>query len=374
MLSLLIMRKDVAIVLLSLAVLGAGLFFYAVSGPGNVNTDDVISIQHPAPSVGNVFIAQKNIPPKPIPDPGQVKAIHLSYGTYNSSRFSDILAEIENSEVNAIIFEMKNPVGWVALDDDFHVSVLEELLPELNRRGIYTIARMVIFQDPVVVGQNPDFAIKNSATGGPWADYKGVVWADPTNKAVWEYNVDIAKKALDVGFNEINFDYIRFPTDGPLSLVQYSNLDEFGTRENTIVNFAKYAKEELGINSVLSVDVFGITFIGDQKVIGQSIAKLAPYVDVIMPMPYPSHYPDGFIGYANPADHPYEIMHYTMELGMKKLEGHNVIVRSWLQDFDLGAFYNDHEIKEQIRAVEEFDMEGWALWNASNRYTWSAVR
>lgn len=368
------MRKDIAIALLFLTVLGASAFFYAVSSSGNVNKGEVVSIEHPAPNVGNVFIAQKNIPPKPIVDSDNVKAIHLSYGSYNSSKFSDILAEIENSEVNAIIFEIKNADGWVAINDDFHASVLEELLPELNRRGIYTIARLVIFQDPVLVHSNPTLAIKNSATGGPWADYKGVIWADPTNKAVWEYNLDIAKRALDLGFNEINFDYIRFPTDGPLSLVQYSNLSEFETRENMIVNFLKYAREELGSNTVLSIDVFGMTFIGDQQVIGQSIAKMAPYVDVIMPMPYPSHYPDGFIGYANPADHPYEIMHYTMEKGVKKLEGQDVIVRSWLQDFDLGAFYNDHEIKEQIRAVEAFDMEGWALWNASNRYTWSAVR
>lgn len=367
------MRKDVAIALLAFVVLGIGAFFYAVSSSGNVNTESVISIEHPAPSVGSVFISQKSIPPKPIVEPDMVKAVHLSYGTYNSSRFSDILAEIENSEINAIVFEMKNPDGWVALDDDFHVSVLEELLPELNRRGIYTIARMVIFQDPVLVHSNPSLAIRNSATGGPWADYKGVIWADPTNKAVWDYNIGIAKRALDVGFNEINFDYIRFPTDGPLSLVQYSNLQEFGTRENTIVEFLKYAHEELGTNTVLSIDVFGMTFINDQLVIGQSIAKMAPYVDVLMPMPYPSHYPDGFIGYANPADYPYEIISYTMEKGVKKLEGQDVIVRSWLQDFDLGAFYNDHEIKEQIRAVEELDMQSWALWNASNRYTWSAV-
>ncbi|MDX1608085.1 MAG: hypothetical protein R3251_02655, partial [Candidatus Spechtbacterales bacterium] len=137
------MRKDIAILLLVVGIIAVGLFFYGAFGRADINQENIISIEHPAPSVGNVFIPQKNIPPKPIVAPQDVKAIHLSYGAYNSSTFNSILSEIENSQVNAIVFEIKNPDGMVALKDDFHVSVLEKLLPELNRRGIYTIARMV---------------------------------------------------------------------------------------------------------------------------------------------------------------------------------------------------------------------------------------
>ncbi|MDX1608270.1 MAG: putative glycoside hydrolase, partial [Candidatus Spechtbacterales bacterium] len=226
----------------------------------------------------------------------------------------------------------------------------------------------------VLVGLQPDTAIIDARTGAPWADFKGVLWADATNRAAWKYNIEIAKKATNLGFNEINFDYIRFPTDGPTLHARYDNLEEFGSREDTIVEFLKFANEELGENTVISIDVFGMTFIDPQRVIGQNIAKLAPHVDILMPMPYPSHYPDGFRGFANPAEYPYEVMRYTMERGFQKLEGHDVIVRSWLQDFNLGAFYGPEKIQAQIRAVEEFGMEGWALWNASNRYTWSAVR
>ncbi|MEX2145208.1 MAG: putative glycoside hydrolase [Candidatus Spechtbacterales bacterium] len=322
----------------------------------------------------SLYVSQFSAPPVPIPSIDKVKAIHLAYGSYFSETFPRILKEIENSQINAIVFEIKDPYGRVAINSEAHTTLLAELLPQLKRMGVYTIARLVIFQDPALVENNPSFAIKNNTTQGPWTDYKGVAWVDPTRQEVWKYNTEIASRALKLGFNEVNFDYIRFPTDGPLKQAEYADLDKYGTRENTISNFLKFARSELGSNAKISVDVFGMTFIDNQHVIGQTISEMAKYVNVIAPMPYPSHYPDGFIGFSNPAEHPYEVIHYTLQKGEGKLENSNVLIRPWVQDFNLGAVYGEKEINEQIRAINDFEIDAWMLWNASNRYTFDAVR
>lgn len=324
-----------------------------------------------------------------LPKPDKIKAVHLAYDSYLNSPFKEILGEIENSQINAIVFEIKNPTGLVTLNSKRHLEALEELIPKLNEAGIYTIARMVVFQDSYLTEERPDLAIQNSQTGGIWRDYKNVAWSDPTNPAVWQYNLDIMQKAAEAGFNEINLDYIRFPSDGPVRQAVYNNLENSEEKVNVIGNFLKFVRENLRSDVVLSIDVFGMIFISDQAEIGQSISKMAPHVDVIMPMSYPSHYPPNFRGLENPADHPYVVVFRTLEKGFEQLrpprdntststapepQRHEVIVRPWIQDFDLGAVYDDYKIQEQIRAASEFEIYTWALWNASSRYTWSAVR
>lgn len=308
------------------------------------------------------------------PEADQVKAVHLSYAFYNSERYEAVLAEIENSEINSIIFEIKDPLGRVLVFDKKARETLATVIDDLHRRGIYTIARMVLFQDPALVASRPELGIQNYRTGAPWQDYKGIVWADPTSREVWEYNVRVVVLAVSLGFDEINFDYIRFPTDGPLDEATYAHLDDFGTREKAIASFLAFVRDEVGDEIMLSIDVFGMTFINDQGVIGQVLTELAPFVDVIAPMPYPSHYPSGFLGYTEPADFPYEIISYTLARGIVKLAGFEVIIRPWLQDFDLGAVYDEEKIRAQIQATNDAALDTWFLWNASNRYTFSAVR
>ncbi|MDP4010512.1 MAG: putative glycoside hydrolase [Candidatus Spechtbacteria bacterium] len=361
------MRK--AFIISVLAVAAVSTFFMVY----NTNRDTrVFSLD--AYKSRSLYVSQFTIPPMPTPPINKVKAVHLAYGAYFSDSFLRILGDIESSQINSIVFEVKDPYGRVAINSELHNSILGELLPQLKRAGVYTIARMVIFQDPAFIENNPSFGIKNKLTGEPWTDYKGIVWADPTRGEVWKYNTDIAARALKMGFNEINFDYVRFPTDGPLKQAEYANLDKYVTNENAISSFLQFARKDLGSNARISVDVFGMTFLDNQYVIGQNISEMAKHVNVIAPMPYPSHYPDGFIGFSNPAEYPYEIVHYTLEKGFKKLEGSSVIVRPWIQDFDLGAVYDERKIKEQIRAVNDFDIDTWMLWNASNRYTFEAVR
>ena len=350
------------------------LYFISLSAlepAGSAPFERVISIDS-LRAQSDPLPVEESYPARPKAD--QVKAVHISYAFYNSARYSALLAEIENSEINSIIFEIKDPFGRVLVFDQEARETLASVIDDLHRRGIYSIARMVLFQDPAFVALHPELGIQNYRTGAPWQDYKGIVWADPTSREVWEYNVRIAVLAAELGFDEINFDYIRFPTDGPLNETTYAHLDDFSTKEEVIASFLAFAQDELGGEVVLSIDVFGMTFINDQGSIGQVLTELAPFVDVIAPMPYPSHYPSGFLGYTEPADYPYEVIAYTLERGLVKLAGYEVIIRPWLQDFDLGAVYDENKIRAQIQATNDAALDTWSLWNASNRYTFSAVR
>lgn len=364
--------KSIFLLAASIPILVA--FFLFTASSTNIFSSDFLSNNIEInPMRDQLHSLRDKKPVVELPAPDEVKAIHLSYAFYRSARFEGILAEIENSDINSIIFEIKDPFGRVLLFDDEERDRIREVIGELHQAGIYTIARLVLFQDPALVEQHPQFGIQNSATGAPWQDYKGIVWADPTSRDVWEYNARIIRIAREVGFDEVNLDYIRFPTDGPLDLATYANLDDFGTRSDTIVAFLQFIRKEVGRDMVLSVDVFGMTFINDQDVIGQVIVSMAPFVDVIAPMPYPSHYPAGFLGYQEPAEYPYEVIAYTLEKGLEKLAGFDVIVRPWLQDFDLGAVYDDEKIRAQVQAIHDAGLGTWSLWNASNRYTFSAV-
>lgn len=308
---------------------------------------------------------------KPLPD--NVRAIHLSYGAYNSTHFESILKQVLDSPINTIVFEIKDPFGRVALHDNSHIARIQGLLPALAQGGIYTIARLVLFHDPFLASSQPDLAIRNSITNSPWQDFRGVFWTDPTQRRVWEYNIDIAHAAQKLGFDEINFDYIRFPTDGPVDLARYAQLDQFESKSDAIGSFLQFARSTLGERAKISIDVFGMAFINDQLDIGQSIRAFVPFVDIISPMPYPSHYPHGFIGFENPAEYPYEIIDYTLKEGAKKLADFpDVIVRPWLQDFNLGGVYDKAKIQAQIKAVHRNNIETWLFWNPVNRYSFSA--
>jgi hypothetical protein len=316
--------------------------------------------------------------------PELVKGIYATaYTASTPSRLDGMVNLITTTELNSIVIDIKTDGGYLifnAMSEQIDTADTEKILIEdmpllieqLQEEGIYTIARMTVFQDPALVAKRPDLAI-GSTDGGVWKDWKGVTWLDPHSTEVWEYVVAIANAAIDVGFQEINFDYIRFPSDGPLSKIIYRHGDG-SEKVKTLNSFFAYLDSELPDEVNLSVDLFGITLWSDNDFnIGQTLVGAAPYFDYIMPMVYPSHYPDGFNGYANPADVPYEIISQNLERGEKKIEGQRAKLRPWLQDFDLGAVYTPTKVRAQITATEERDTNGWILWNASNNYTVDAL-
>ena len=318
--------------------------------------------------------------------PETVRGIYATAYTASSpSRINKIINLINTTELNSIVIDIKLDGGWIIFDtgssiikeaktENVLIDDLPLLLQELQANGIYTIARMTAFQDPALVATRPDLAIADKR-GGVWKDWKGVTWLDPHSEEVWEYVVAVADAAIDVGFQEINFDYIRFPSDGPLSQINYTH----GTGENkveTLNAFFKHLDTKLADEDAkLSVDLFGITLWSDNDFnIGQTLVGAAPHFDYILPMVYPSHYPDGFNGYANPAEFPYEVIAVNLDRGIPRIEGERALLRPWLQDFDLGAVYTPELVRAQIRAAEERNTNGWILWNASNNYTVGALK
>ena len=321
-----------------------------------------------------------------IKEPEIIKAIYATaYTASVDARLNALIELIKATELNSIVIDIKldggsiifktgNPIIATAGTERIMVEDMKGLVDRLHEEGIYTIARMTVFQDPALVSARPDLAIGDKR-GGVWKDWKGVTWLDPHSSEVWEYVLAVAHSAIYVGFKEINFDYIRFPSDGPLSQVVYHH----GTGANkvdTLNSFFKYLSDELSGEGVkISADLFGITLWSDSDFnIGQTLVGAAPHFDYIAPMVYPSHYPDGFNGFANPAEYPYEIIAQNLDRGIGKIEGMRATLRPWLQDFDLGAVYSADKVRAQITATEERDTNGWMLWNASNNYTASALR
>jgi hypothetical protein len=250
----------------------------------------------------------------------------------------------------------------------------QENMKIIHDKNIYPIARIVTFKDPALAEKRHDLALKRK-NGTIWRDRKGLAWVDPHNKTVWEYTINIAKEAAKMGFKEIQFDYVRFPTDGNMKDVVFP-YDNGKKKEDVILEFLTYAKKELApYNVFVSADVFGLTTMTkDDMKIGQKFEKVITQVDYVCPMVYPSHYGAGNYGFSNPNAHPYEVVKSALLDGLKKKGQTPVIIRPWLQDFNLGTpKYGPAQVRAQMKAAYDAGIEEWILWNASNRYTSGAL-
>lgn len=334
--------------------------------------------------VAPVFVSNDfqsyNISHKPSID--EVKAIYLTGYTAGSKTRRQALRDVVNStELNAMVIDVKDASGRVFFDtniehvdnigsEDIRIPDLKDWLQELKADGIHTIARIVVFNDPYLASHTPEIALKHQS-GGLWRDYKGQMWVDPTKKFVWDYNLDIARAAIDLGFDEINFDYVRFPSDGNIKTIVYDNVDNKEDKNRVMKEFYEYVNKNMSYYPVLtSADLFGMTLTRhDGLNIGQRLEDAAPNFDYIAPMTYPSHYPVGYDGLDNPADHPYRIIYGDLVKAQSAMAGQRAKLRPWLQDFDLGAVYGPDKIIAQKQAVYDGGGNGWFLWNASNNYT-----
>lgn len=348
--------------------------------------------------------------------PNEVKAIYATGWSAGSSREVDYFLDlIRTTELNAIVIDVKDYSGHlsyrmdipianeVGAFNEIRVVRPNELIKKLHNEGVYVIARISVFQDSILANGRPEWAIRSSSTEGVWLDRKGLAWMDPAAKPVWDYNIEIARDAFQRGFDEVNFDYIRFPSDGDLDDTRFPFWDEQRPMAQIIESFFAYARESLS-GRKLSADLFGLTTIESSDLgIGQIIEAAFPYFDYITPMVYPSHYGAGSFGYATPALYPYEVVKNSMARAMERLEvyskgpimkssssasssfeakvsssvagyGLPVKFRPWLQDFDLGADYSADMVRAQINAAEESGSEGWMLWNPSNVYTKEALK
>ncbi len=313
---------------------------------------------------------------------------------------------IDRTELNSIIVDLKSDLrddlGLIYYDSQ--VPLVKELdtardiidmraiLAEAKKRGIYTIARVHIFShDNVLADARPEWAAKDRTTGGVFADYPGpnirYAWLDPWNQNVWDYNIQLSVEAAQMGFDEINFDYIRFPSlefsaddkdrlqlskENSTAEERYANIGAMLERAQRAIN---------GAGSYLSVDVFGYVAWNPGSLIGQNLQVMGKHTDYVMPMIYPSHFVPGELGFDNPASHPYEMIFASMERGKDQVAGTRAVLRPWLQDFTLTwvpenqiVEYGPAEVRAQIKAVTDSNPKlGWALYDSANNYTESAL-
>ena len=311
----------------------------------------------------------------------EFRAIYITSWTAGINRFNALLDMVTRSHLNAMVIDIKDSTGKVGYDSkvplvaqtgayERRIRDLDAILKLCREKKVYTIARIAVFQDPNLAKARPDLAV-GAGGKGVWKDRKGLAWVDPASKEVWDYNIAIAKEAAAKGFDEVQFDYVRFPTDGKLKTMSYPVYKCDVPKHEIIRRFFEYVDQQMKPVDVLtSADLFGLTtMVEDDMNIGQRMEDVADYVDFICPMIYPSHYPKGHLGLKNPAEHPYRIIYDASLRGMKRLEGKRAKLRPWLQDFKLGAAYDKKMILDQIQAARDAGVSGFAMWNARNVYT-----
>ena len=347
--------------------------------------------------------------PKPevkhVPTPESVKGIYMTSCVAGTPSWRESLTRlIEQTELNSVVIDIKDATGTISFYDEIlqdsglvtkgcKVADLQEFIKDLHELNIYVIGRISVFQDPYYTALHPDLAVKSLSTGEIWKDFKGLSFIDVGAKPYWDHVVNIAKRSYEIGFDELNFDYIRYPSDGKMSDTNYTwgTSTNIGTttvmlgKPEALENFFKYLQEQLGSTGAkLSADLFGmVTTVENDMNIGQVLEKALPYFDYISPMVYPSHYPKTWNGFANPAEYPYEVIKISMQSAVERETAWRIAngmatstpskMRPWLQDFDLGADYDATKIRAQIQATYDVGLNSWLLWSAANKYTESAL-
>lgn len=363
--------------------------------------------------------------------PDAVRGIYLTgWVAGSSSRLHPLLDLVTQTELNTVVIEIKDEMGRLSYRSSVplanqigasqaKIADIKGLLADLKRRGIYVIARQVVFKDLTLATARPSWATQTTP-GRLWRDSQGLAWTDPYNHQVWEYNIAIAKEAARLGFDEIQFDYVRFPDapqahalfypaksggpsqaaasssrrgnddnsgDGDRGVVKAPNISSpptgtrstFPDRTSAVRAFlaeAHAALHPLGV--AVSADVFGlVTSAQDDLGIGQRLEELAPVVDYLSPMVYPSHYALGTYGLSNPDAAPYQTVYNSLSHAIRRLKAIGLSrerLVPWLQDFSLRAKYGPNEVRAQIKAAYDLGVREWFLWNPANVYTRSALK
>jgi hypothetical protein len=317
-------------------------------------------------------------------EPFSPKALYLSvFGIGTSALRDPALRLIDETELNAVVIDVKGDRGFVpyrsavslaaevGAQDVITIQDAPALLGVLKRNGVYTIARIVVFKDHPLAQGRPDLAVKTPA-GRLWHDRENLAWTDPFRRAVWDYNIALAVEAAHHGFDEIQFDYVRFP-DAP-GLV-YAEPATEKSRVRAVEGFLAEARRRLApYNVFLAADIFGyVCWNPGDTGVGQTLEGLASHLDYLSPMLYPSGFQFGIPGYANPVAHPYEIVSLTLARARERTGLAPVRFRPWLQAFPDYAFdrrpFRAAEIRAQISGAERFGSNGWMLWNPQNVYS-----
>ncbi len=370
---------------------GVGAFFVwpMLAAPLEYISDSPVQISNPQPLIIH------------LPTPAPTRGLYMTQCVAGMPSLRQGLIKIaDETEINAIVVDLKDYSGAVAFPSSTaipggrgcHVADFASLVKEMHEHQIYVIGRLTVFQDPLYTKVHPEQAVQ-SARGGVWRDRKGLSFVDVGAKPFWDYIVKLANEAYELGVDEINFDYIRYPSDGDMKDVRYTfsagqshaeNLEQFFAYLNSNIQFPT------------SADLFGLTTTNyDDLNIGQVLERALPYFDFIDPMVYPSHYPPRFNGWPNPNVKTYEIVQFSMSRAVARTVATTTKIaslayervgtstpaiyskpaypaskmRPWLQDFDYPVTYTSEMVKSQIQATYDVGLDSWLMWSPSNEYT-----
>ncbi len=368
------------------------------------------------------------------PQPKQVKAIYMTSCVAGTPTFrADLVDLIEATEINSVIIDIKDYSGTISFRPDNPAWLpawenarcgaqdMREFIATLHSKDIFVIGRMTVFQDPFEADRSPHLAVKRSDGNTVWRDGKGLAFIDVAAREYWDHIITLVVDSYNVGFDELNFDYVRYPSDGNMQDISFPHSAGSAYPNDKQANleaFFKYLNEQLDDETKFaavrhtntgrasstpytSADLFGMTTTNfDDLSIGQVQDRAAPYFDVIAPMVYPSHYPNDYLGLGDPNDHPYQVVHHAMQSGVTRMMAsttpmngflHEQIgtstprkytkpvygpekLRTWIQDFDYGGDYDATDVRAQIQASYDAGVMSWMIWAPSNRYTKGALK
>jgi len=357
-----------------LLALAAGITLGARSvggGTSHAKPEQAASAQNAAPKAAGNHV----------PVPKEIRGVHVTMA----------LASLPGKLQQYLAMPGLNTVELDVKDEDGKVGFVPSAVPLARRtgaagpyykakwaaklahaKGIYLIGRVVTFEDPVLSEQRPDLAIRRS-DGARWLTNGGLGWTNPYDRRVWKYNVDLAAAAVKAGFDEIQFDYVRFPSDGDLSIIRYPGVHS-QPMSWTIPAFVQYARKRLHpLGARVSVDVFGLAATHDLG-IGQIPRRISRYVDAVYPMVYPSHYNPGEYNLSDPEAVPGQTVTHSLLDFQTALEGRKARLTPWLQDFSLGRTYSLDDVQAQVRAARSLHAHGFLLWNAEGLYDGAALQ
>ncbi|MBN2094146.1 MAG: hypothetical protein JW740_02130 [Candidatus Zambryskibacteria bacterium] len=387
-----------------------GFFVYSFTLPDEFSSVNVLNSQLE-------IITEKKI--KHVETPEPLKGIYMTQCVAATKNFRENIVDlIEKTELNSVIIDIKDYTGTVSfktgnLEIDnisssgkgCQVDDMREFVESLHEKQIYVIGRVTVFQDPLYTQIHPELAVKRASDGNVWKDKKGLSFIDVGAQPFWDYIISIATSSYAVGFDEINFDYIRFPSDGDMKDIAFPYTSTT-TKKEMLRQFFSYLNQKLTNTDIItSADLFGMTTTNtDDLNIGQILEYALLNFDYVCPMVYPSHYPPTFNGWADPNQVPYEIVKFSMDGAVarskflyKEISTSTVVIlsggttattspnfyamervnplqlRPWLQDNDYPIHYTPEMVRAQIQATYDAGLTSWMLWDPANTYTQSAL-
>jgi hypothetical protein len=366
-----IRRRRLTAAAVLLALIGAGIVGAIVASH--------VSGQKPTQRAAARAPVRLQLQPRPYPH--EVRGVHVTMELASLPGKLDDYIAMRHKGLTAIELDVKDEQGEIAFDPGVplakRIGAVHDyydpraVAARVHAAGLYLIGRVVTFEDPLLSAGDPAVAIRR-ADGSRWLSNAGLGWTNPYDVRVWRYNVAVAKAAARAGFDEIQFDYVRFPSDGDLSQIRYPGVHA-QPMDWTIPKFFKYARAQLHPLGVrVSADVFGLSATRDLG-IGQFPARISPYLDTIYPMVYPSHYGSGEYGIVDPNAHPGVTVAYSLRDFLDKLQGRRTMIIPWLQDFTLGRAYSLADVQDEIQSSRLEHSKGFLLWNPDGVYTVPAL-